>query len=80
LLHNNQIVLITFVVDVKRGEMNVINYFKCWTPMRWVRLVLALLIIAQSIEAELWILLIPAVYLLLQAFFNFGCKNDSCRI
>jgi hypothetical protein len=48
--------------------------------MRWVRLVLALFIIVQSIEAELWILLIPALYLLLQAFFNFGCKNDSCRL
>ena len=58
----------------------IIGDFKKWTPMRWVRLGLAVLLIFQAIDAQLWVLAIPAVYLLLQAFFNFGCKNDSCKI
>ncbi len=59
---------------------NIIDYFKKWTPMRWVRLGLAILLLFQAVDAQLWVLAIPAAYLLLQAFFNFGCKNDSCKL
>ncbi len=48
--------------------------------MRWVRLGLGALLLFQAIDAELWILTIPVAYLFLQAFFNFGCKNDQCKI
>ncbi|MBB1149535.1 MULTISPECIES: hypothetical protein [unclassified Myroides] len=58
----------------------VVNYFKKWTPMRYIRLALAILLTVQALDARLWVLLIPAAYLLIQAVFNFGCKNDSCRI
>ncbi|MGL4584118.1 MAG: hypothetical protein ACRCVU_14195 [Flavobacterium sp.] len=57
-----------------------ITYFKKWSMMRWVRLGLGALLLFQAIDAELWILTIPVAYLFLQAFFNFGCKNDQCKI
>lgn len=57
-----------------------INYFKQWTAIRWIRLILGVFIVFQSIDNELWVLMIPALYLFLQAFFNFGCKGDSCSI
>ncbi|AJA69751.1 hypothetical protein HX045_12055 [Myroides odoratimimus] len=56
----------------------IIAYFKKWTVMRWIRLGLGVLLLFQALDAELWILMIPVLYLFLQAFFNFGCKNDSC--
>jgi len=56
------------------------RYFKKWTPVRYVRLGLAFLLLFQAIDARVWILLVPVVYLIIQAVFNFGCKNDSCRI
>lgn len=60
--------------------MNIlVNYFKGWTPMRYIRLGLAMLLAIQALDARLWVLLIPAVYLLLQAVFNFGCKNN-CKV
>ncbi|MDM1046221.1 hypothetical protein HX004_15465 [Myroides sp. 1354] len=59
--------------------MNTIaNYFKRWTPMRYIRLGLALLLLFQTIDSRVWVLGIPAAYLFIQAVFNFGCKNDSC--
>ncbi|MDR0195065.1 MAG: hypothetical protein LBI73_08060 [Myroides sp.] len=57
-----------------------ITYFKQWTVMRWIRLALGVLLVFQAIDASLWVLGIPALYLFLQAFFNFGCKNDSCKL
>jgi len=48
--------------------------------MRWIRLALGVLLVFQAIDASLWVLGIPALYLFLQAFFNFGCKNDSCKL
>jgi len=47
--------------------------------MRFIRLGLAILLAMQAWDAQLWVLLIPAVYLLLQAVFNFGCKNN-CKV
>lgn len=58
---------------------SLLNYFKLWTPMRFIRLGLAILLAMQAWDAQLWVLLIPAVYLLLQAVFNFGCKNN-CKV
>ncbi|MGG5507301.1 MULTISPECIES: hypothetical protein [unclassified Myroides] len=59
--------------------MNTITaYFKKWTPMRYIRLGLALLLLFQTIDSRIWVLGIPAAYLFIQAVFNFGCKNDSC--
>ena len=55
------------------------NYFKLWTPMRYIRLGLSLLLAIQALDARLWVLFIPAAYLLLQAVFNFGCKNN-CKV
>lgn len=57
----------------------VVNYFKKWTPMRYIRLGLALLLLIQAVDARVWLLLIPAAYLFIQAVFNFGCKN-SCKM
>ncbi|MFD0699684.1 hypothetical protein [Myroides pelagicus] len=57
-----------------------ITYFKKWTAMRWIRVGLGILLLIQAYDAKLWILAIPAVYLFVQAFFNFGCKNDSCKL
>jgi len=56
-----------------------LTYFKRWTPIRYIRLGLAFLLLFQTIDSGIWILGIPAAYLLIQAFFNFGCTNDSCR-
>ncbi|WP_410880557.1 hypothetical protein [Myroides sp. DW712] len=55
------------------------NYFKLWTPMRYIRLGLAVLLAFQAIDARVWVLLIPSAYLLLQAVFNFGCRNN-CKV
>ncbi|MBB1139070.1 hypothetical protein [Myroides sp. WP-1] len=57
----------------------VINFFKTWTPIRYIRLGLALLLLFQTIDSKLWVLGIPAAYLFIQAVFNFGCKNNSCQ-
>ncbi|WP_413513178.1 hypothetical protein [Myroides odoratus] len=56
----------------------IIDYFKKWTPMRYIRLGLALLLLIQTFDSRIWILGIPAAYLFIQAVFNFECKNDSC--
>ncbi|WP_010254915.1 hypothetical protein [Myroides injenensis] len=56
-----------------------IKYFKGWTPVRWIRLGLGVLLLIQSFYAQLWILAIPAIYLFLQAFLGFGCNNNSCK-
>ncbi|MCC9043446.1 hypothetical protein LNQ81_12270 [Myroides sp. M-43] len=58
----------------------IITYFKKWSAIRWIRLALGILLLFQAIDAELWILSIPAAYLFLQTFFNFGCKNEQCKI
>lgn len=47
--------------------------------MRYIRLGLAILLAIQALDARLWVLFIPAAYLLLQAVFNFGCKNN-CKV
>lgn len=58
----------------------VLQYFKKWTPLRYIRLVLAFFVFAQSITSEMWILIIPGLYLAVQALFNFGCNNASCKL
>lgn len=59
---------------------SLINYFRKWTPMRYIRLGLSVLLFVQAVDSKVWVLLIPVFYLLIQAVFNFGCKNDSCRV
>lgn len=47
--------------------------------MRYIRLGLALLLLIQAVDARIWLLLIPAAYLMIQAVFNFGCQNN-CKL
>lgn len=44
-----------------------------WSLMRFIRLVLALTIIAQAIMGSQILFAVPGGFLLFQALFNYGC-------
>jgi hypothetical protein len=54
--------------------------FSNWHFMRWLRLGLALFLMAQSISLHEWFFLIFALFFLFQALFNLGCNTTSCAI
>lgn len=58
----------------------ILEYFKSWTSIRYVRLGLGLAFLYEMLTRKIWVLGIAALFLLLQAFFNFGCGTSHCNI
>jgi hypothetical protein len=61
--------------------INILSYFSTWNLMRWVRLVVALLLIGDAIFNQHLFPLVIGGFFLLQVFTNTGCcTNGACEI
>lgn len=61
--------------------MDMKNYFSNWSFMRVFRLVLGIIILAQGIDANQWLIIAMGAIFTLLALTNSGCgMNGSCAI
>ncbi|RXK60925.1 DUF2892 domain-containing protein [Lacibacter luteus] len=56
------------------------SYFKQWTGMRLLRLLMGVVAIVQGIASPTPLLWVIGAVLLVQAFLNIGCMDSSCNI
>ena len=51
-----------------------------WTIIRFIRLILGIFIIIQSIQSQNYLMVLPGIIFTALALFNAGCGSNGCSV
>ena len=63
---------------MKALSLQIIDYFKYWSAIRYVRLALGAYMVIQSYLLQEWLFMGLGGFLMLQSFTNTGCNGGQC--